>query len=197
MIKLGQKLILNILVTSVIGVFFGSCENDIDEVNRVTTHVELPVQTIIQSKITYTDSTRVEFTVEAGKIDRHPSEEDPRDEFSNGVEVITYSKSGAFESQINAENATNYLNRKIMIARDSVVLKNFEGKTLKTELLTWDDEAKRIYTDEFVEIITPNEILFGDGLEAKSDFSEYEIQNIKGRIKVDSEEPQQETEHTQ
>lgn len=167
------------------------CENDLKEVERFAAYDNLPLQTIVNSKITYTDSTIVTFTVDAGQIDRYPSEEDPRDEFSNGVKVITYNKGGGFESQIDADNATNFPKRKLMIARDSVVLKNYEGKMLQTEKLTWDDEAQRIYTDEFVKITTPTEVLYGDGLEAKPDFSEYEIKNIKGRIKVDSEEPEQ------
>ena len=165
------------------------CENDLKEVARLTAYDDLPLQTIKNSRITYTDSAVLQFVVEAGVIDRYPSpEEDARDEFSKGIRVITYSKSGEFESQIDAENATNYPRKKLMIARDSVVLKNYEGKMLETELLTWDEKENRIYTDKFVKITTKNEILFGDGLDAKSDFSEYEIQNIKGRIKVESDE---------
>ena len=72
-----------------------------------------------------------------------------------------------------------------MIARDSVVLKDKEGKMLNTELLNWDNKTSKIYTDKFVKITTASEILYGDGLEAEQDFSRYEIQNIKGRIKID------------
>lgn len=180
-----------VLFLPLVSFLLASCENDLKDVERFAAYDHLPLQTIINSKITYTDSTIVTFTVEAGQIDRYPSEEDPRDEFSNGVKVITYNKSGGFESQIDADNATNFPKKKVMIARDSVVLKNYEGKMLQTELLTWDDEAQRIFTDKFVKITTPTEVLFGDGLEAKPDFSEYEIKNIKGRIKIDSEEPEQ------
>jgi len=186
---------VNKLVTSIwlalSGLAFFGCENDLKEVEKFSTYEDLPLQTITNSKITYTDSTIVTFTVKAGQIDRFPSEEDAYDQFTKGVEVVTYNKNGGFESQINADKATNYTKRKIMIARDSVILRNYEGKMLQTELLTWDDNTQRIYTDEFVKITTPNEILFGDGLEAKSDFSEYEIQNITGRIKIDSEESEE------
>lgn len=174
------------LIILIISGSFIQCENDLKEVEKFSSYEDLPLQTIVNSKITYTDSTIVTFTVEAGQIDRYPSLEDPYDEFTSGVEVITYKKDGSFESQINAEKATNFTKRKIMIAKDSVVLRNYEGKMLQTELLTWDDESKRIYTEEFVKITTPTEILFGDGLEAKPDFSEFEIQNITGRIKVDA-----------
>ena len=83
------------------------------------------------------------FTVQAGQIDRYPDVEEPHDEFSHGVRVTTFGSDGEFESQIDAENASNFTDKKLMIARDSVVLKNFEGKMLQTELLTWDDEAQK------------------------------------------------------
>ncbi|MEZ4721566.1 MAG: LPS export ABC transporter periplasmic protein LptC [Flavobacteriales bacterium] len=187
MIKPYQKFGLFIPIIAVIGMFFSGCENDLSEVNRLTYYEKLPVQTIKNSFITYTDSAVTQFTVEAGQIDRYPSEEDPIDEFSNGVHLITFDKKGEFESEIIAENATNHLSTKIMIARDSVVLRNAEGKMLETELLTWDDNTGKIFTDKFVKITTPTEILYGDGLTAEQDFSSYEILNIKGRIKVDSE----------
>ncbi len=186
-----NKLVISIGL-SLCGLAFFGCENDLKEVEKLSTYENLPLQTITNSKITYTDSTIVTFTVKAGQIDRFPSAEDACDQFTKGVEVVTFNKNSGFESQINANKATNYTKRKIMIARDSVVLKNYEGKMLQTELLTWDDNTQRIYTDEFVKITTPNEILFGDGLEAKSDFSEYEIQNITGRIKIDPEESKEE-----
>lgn len=168
--------------------FFCACENDLEEVNRLTSYEKLPVQTVLNSHITYTDSAIVQFVVKAGQIERYHSEEDPIDEFSHGVQVTTFDKHGNFESEIMAENATNHLKTKIMVARDSVVLRNYEGKMLETELLTWDDNTGKIFTDKFVKITTPTEILFGDGLVAEQDFSTYEIQNIKGRIKVNSEE---------
>lgn len=167
----------------VAGMLVSGCENDLDEVNRVTAHEDLPVQTIINSRITYTDSGKVTFTVNAGRIDRFPGEEQ-HDEFSLGVEVVSYTRAGEFESQVNAENATYLPQKKLMVARDSVILRNREGKMLNTELLTWDENIGKIYTDKFVRITTPTEILFGDGLEAEQDFSRYEIKNIKGRIRV-------------
>jgi LPS export ABC transporter protein LptC len=182
------KTIYFIPIALSVGMILFSCENDINEINRLTNYENLPVQTIIDSEISYTKDTKVEFTVQAGQIDRYPDVEEPHDEFSHGVRVTTFGSDGEFESQIDAENASNFTDKKLMIARDSVVLKNFEGKMLQTELLTWDDEAQKIYTDQFVKITTPTEILYGDGLDAKPDFSEYEIRNIKGRIKIDTEE---------
>lgn len=162
-----------------------SCETDLNEVARVTAHEQLPVQTIEGAFITYTDSGKVTFTVEAGKIDRFSGEGQVRDEFSEGVHVQTFDKAGELESEIIADRATKLEKEKLMIAKDSVVLRNKEGKMLNTELLTWDENTHKIHTDRFVKITTATEILYGDGLEAEQDFSKYEIMNIKGRIKID------------
>jgi LPS export ABC transporter protein LptC len=175
-----------------VGMLFLTCKNDLQEINKLTQVIELPDQTIIDSKISYSDSSILEFTVAAGRIDRYIGEQ-PRDEFSNEIEVVSYNRKGEFESQINARNATSYPKDKLMIARDSVTLLNFEGKKLQTELLNWNEKEGRIYTDKFVTITTATEILYGDGLEAKQDFSEYEIQNIKGRIKIEESDSNQQT----
>ncbi len=168
-----------------VGMLVFGCENDIKDINRLTNFEDLPLQSISNSKITYTDSGRVALIIEAGHIDRFPMGEDPFDEFTDGIRVLSYNKEGEIESEITAERATNYPNRDFMVARDSVVLKDKEGKMLNTELLNWDNTTNKIYTDKFVKITTATEILYGDGLEAEQDFSQYEIQNIKGRIKID------------
>ena len=168
-----------------VGMLVSSCENDIEDVNRLTNFKALPLQSIYYSRITYTDSGRVKLVIEAGHIDRYPMGEDPFDEFTAGIRVLSYGKEGNLESEIIADRATNYPKRDFMIARDSVVLKDKEGKMHNTELLNWDNKTSKIYTDKFVKITTASEILYGDGLEAEQDFSRYEIQNIIGRIKID------------
>lgn len=176
----------------VAGMLVSGCENSMDEVKRLTTFEKLPAQTVLNSHITYTDSGLVTFEIKAGRIDRFPGEE-PIDTFSGGIEVISYDEYGNFESQVNAENAVNLPKQKLMVARDSVRLRNYEGKVLETELLTWDDNTGMIYTDKFVTITTPTEILYGYGLNAKQDFSFYEILDIRGTIIVEDEEEDEET----
>ncbi len=177
-------------VSLLIGILFFGCENDIQEVNRVTQHDNLPLQTITGSSITYTVDDRPSMKITAGRIDRYPNVEDPYDQFSQGIEVISFDGKGEVASTVTAERATNYTEREVMVAMDSVIVKDSEGKMLETELLTWDKSTAKIFTDQFVKITTPTEILFGDGLEAEQDFSKYEILNIKGRIKVDEDEPE-------
>lgn len=172
-------------ISCLIGIFVFGCENDLQEVERLTKHEDLPLQTIMGSSITYTTNNRPSMVIKAGRIDRYPNLEDPLDEFSLGIEVTSFNSAGEISSVVTADRATNFTKREIMVAKDSVIVRDNEGKMLQTELLTWDKTEAKIYTDQFVKITTPTEILFGDGLEAAQDFSSYEILNIKGRIKID------------
>jgi LPS export ABC transporter protein LptC len=153
------------------------------EVEKVSTHENLPTQTIFNSSIQFTDSAKLTFQISGGKIDRYTGDE-PRDEFSDGVKVISYNRNGTIESIIISRKAINYPKELRMEASDSVVLESSEGKKLETEMLIWDQEANRIFTDKNVTITTPTEILWGQGLEASDDFSSYEIRNMTGQIKL-------------
>jgi hypothetical protein len=62
-----------------------------------------------------------------------------------------------------------------------------ENKSLQTEELFWSPKDKKIYTDKFVIITTPTEIIKGEGLVANEDFSYYEIQKPTGIIALDEE----------
>ena len=61
-----------------------------------------------------------------------------------------------------------------------VVLVNVKGDTLRTELLNWDESKQLIYTDQFVRITTPDEIITGTGFESNAEFTKYKISKISG-----------------
>lgn len=61
---------------------------------------------------------------------------------------------------------------------------NEKNEKLNTEHLIWNERTKKIYSDDFVKITTPDEIIFGNGFEADQDFSRYKIMKIKGTINL-------------
>ena len=66
-----------------------------------------------------------------------------------------------------------------------MVVKNLQKKeTLNTEELHWDRTKQEVFTDKFVRIETPTEILTGQGLRANQDFSRYRILKPTGIFTV-------------
>jgi lipopolysaccharide assembly outer membrane protein LptD (OstA) len=71
-----------------------------------------------------------------------------------------------------------------MIARNNVEVINIKGEKLNSEELIWNNKNKKIYTEKFVTIQTKDEIIYGDGLEANEDLTNYKIKKIRGTIQV-------------
>jgi LPS export ABC transporter protein LptC len=73
-------------------------------------------------------------------------------------------------------------------AYDSVVVVTPEGKRLTTEHLTWTQNDRMLRTRRFVRIVTPSEVVQGNGLVAEEDLDTYQIGRFTARVEVDDEE---------
>jgi LPS export ABC transporter protein LptC len=88
------------------------------------------------------------------------------------------------ENQLDANYAISHENEKIIEVRNDVRLENVKGERLNTEKLTWNQASKKIYTDQFVKITTPDEVIYGDGFESNQNFTEYKIFKIRGILSL-------------
>jgi len=86
------------------------------------------------------------------------------------------------ESELKAQYAVHYEDKRIWEARKDVEVINLKGERLNTEKLIWDERKELLSSDEQVKITTAEEIIYGKGFEANQDFSKYRIFNVKGRI---------------
>ena len=71
-----------------------------------------------------------------------------------------------------------------MTVKNEVIVVNIKGDTLRTESLVWDEKTNKINTTDNVKITTPDEIIYGEGLESNTAFSEYKIYKITGILSI-------------
>lgn len=101
--------------------------------------------------------------------------------FPDGVNIEFFSEKGQKSSILTAKHGTyNKAKNVYTVTRDVVIINHEEHKKLNTEELHWNPGAKKIYTDKFVKIETPEELLTGTGLESNEDFSSYKILKVAG-----------------
>ena len=165
---------------------FSSCENDIAVVNTVTSISEknLPVQSDRNVEIMYSDSARVRAKLTSPKLDRYAGIK-PYMELPKGMEIVFYDEHHKEQTKLTADYGIGFDSgngMEHMEAKRNVVVINQKGDTLNTEHLIWNAITRKIFTDEFVKIKTKEETIWGDGLVANQDFSDYEIKNVKGQI---------------
>ena len=72
--------------------------------------------------------------------------------------------------------------------RDSVVWQSVRKEHLTTDELTWDERRQKVFTDRFVVITRPGEILYGRGFEANQDFTNITMKAVEGRVVVEDDQ---------
>lgn len=167
--------------------FVWACENDIKDVNNFTkrqTGVEeatdvtsfMSQEGIIKAKL------RAPFMLRH-QADTRNQADTPYVEFPHSVHVDFFDDSTKVKSTVDALYARYKEAENKVLLRDSVVVINLEkGDTLRTSELWWDQEKEQFYTDKPVRIYQIDKTIFGKGLKAAQDFSNYEIFNITGTV---------------
>lgn len=144
----------------------------------------MPTEISLNTTIMMSDSALLKIKVITPKLLRFSDEDNPYVEFPDGLRLLMFDSLGNQESTLDANYGVNYPEEKRVVVKNDVVVTNNQGDTLNTELLTWSRKDHRIYTDEYVKITTPDEIIYGDGLESNESFTKYRIKNIRGTISV-------------
>lgn len=162
------------------------CENDMTKVQELIKQEQVQVETGRDVEIVYSELGNIKARVIAPRMDKHYGDE-PNTEFPEGLTVYNYGDSLELVSKMQANYGINYEKKEEILVRDDVILVNTEGEKLNSEELTWSRAKKKIYSDKFVKITTPEEIIVGEGFEANEDFSEYTIKKITGRFSVEAD----------
>ncbi|HWB64624.1 MAG TPA: LPS export ABC transporter periplasmic protein LptC [Chitinophagales bacterium] len=160
-----------------------SCKGDLDKAKQIIARANVNIETGKQVEINYSDNGIVRIKATAPTATRF-NKEKPYLEFSDGIKILFYNSSHQVESTLTAKYATAYENSHAMTARDSVVVVNNKGEVLNTDELIWDEDKKIIYSNSFVKITTADEIIYGNGMTANENFTDYVIKHITGTIKV-------------
>ena len=101
-------------------------------------------------------------------------------EFPEGIKVTFYNVLGEKTSEMTAQRGFYDSETKLYrVEGDVVVLNLEEQKRLSTEELFWDKENKTIYTDKFVSVKSPDNLIFAEGMDSDESFSNYTFRKIR------------------
>lgn len=132
--------------------------------------------------IEYTDSGILKAVIESPVMIGVKNVRNPYIEMPKGIRADFIDKTGNIESYLISEYGISYTEQKRIVVRRNVQVLNVKCEKLETEELVWDQQKGRIYTDKFVKITTPEQIITGEGMESDQTFSDWEIMNVSGTI---------------
>jgi LPS export ABC transporter protein LptC len=109
-------------------------------------------------------------------------------EFPDGLYMEFYDETGKISSTLKANHAYYFAKENQWRGRGNVEVKNIDkNEQLNSEELFWKPDTKRIFTEKFVTIRQQNDIIYGTGLDAAQDLSDYKINHPEGEIAIDEE----------
>jgi LPS export ABC transporter protein LptC len=107
-------------------------------------------------------------------------------EFPKGVYIEMYNEFGRLESTLRANYAKFIKEQDHWLGQGKVEVKNVEkNEQLNTEELFWNPKTKKIFTNKFVTIRQQGDVIYGTGLDAMQDLTDYVITNPEGTLAVD------------
>ena len=166
---------------------FSSCENDPTEIENLMDKLRTDVETATGVEILYSDSAQLKVKIEGATMVTHLDKVNPKQEFVDGVFVEFFGPDEEVNSTLSAKYAIRSEQDKEILVKDSVIWESeLQQKKLETEELIWDEKKQQIYTNKFVVITSPDEIIYGHGFEADQNFENVRIKAIDGRVKVNN-----------
>lgn len=160
-----------------------ACENDVNEVERVT-RFENPLEEVATDvEILYSEDGTVKAKLLAPQMTKN-SESKPYTEFNEGLNVYILNKNKKVTAELSANYGIKYDKNDTTVISKNVKVINKDGVTLETEKLTRNDKTGELHTDAFVKITTKTQVIKGMGLTANEDFSSYQIDTVQGYISI-------------
>jgi len=160
------------------GILF-SCSNNLEEIKEVTSKSDGPDEITEEVIMLFTDMGKSKLKLESPLVYRFLDLEKMKIECPKGMKVTFYDTLENIESVLTANYGLLLSEEQYLKVQDSVVFQNNKKDRLDTELLNIFFEKDSIYTDKFVKVSTETGVISGTGLVSNSNFTKYELLNIR------------------
>ena len=107
--------------------------------------------------------------------------------FEKGLYLEKFDTLFRVEASIQSDTAYYYDKMRLWKLQGHVDVKNQKGERFNTELLFWDQNKQRVYSDRFIRIEQPDRVITGYGFESNQEMTIYTIYKPEGIFYVDEE----------
>ena len=163
------------LISVCAAVLLSSCRSK--EVAKPVVY-EGPLRQGINVSVRYTEKEKLKTILQTKKLNEFQNGDR---EFPEGIYLEFYDVTGKLTSTLRANSAFFFKEENKWRGRGKVEVINLEKQQqLNTEELFWKPDTRKIFTDKFVTITDKEDVLYGTGLTANQDLSDYHLKNTSG-----------------
>lgn len=183
-IRLNMILRYYILLAILFCIFLYSCKNDLKNLRAKQNTFSLNTERAEEVSILYGKDGVTKAKLYTKSFQHIQNVSPSYIEMKEKLRVDFYNDSLQIQSTLTAKYGKYFEQDGNVLVRDSVKVVNLKNEQLETEELIWNEKIQKFYTEKFVKITTPTQVIYGDGLESNQNFSEYKIINVKGMIGI-------------
>lgn len=172
--------------------FFPSCkEDEVQYADAIVNRDSLPMLMSIGVSTLISDSGIISYRLITEDWYLYDRTTPKRWSFEKGLFMEKFDKSFKVEAYINCDTAYYNTDDRIWELRGRVSVRNSRGETFKTSKLFWDQSIRKIYSDQYMEIIGIDRRLSGYNFYSNEDMTDYEIHSSRGAFPIseDREKP--------
>jgi LPS export ABC transporter protein LptC len=173
------------------GVLFcaiAACSNDTNEIKALTGRGNKEIDRAEDVTLIYSKEGKIKSRLFGHEFIKNDNAKPAYVDLNRNLRAEFYDDSGNIENTLTADSSRYYQILGNVIVWDSVHIISKKGQELSTSELVWNESIQKFFTEKPVRITTATEVLFGNGLEANSDFTWYKIINPKGTVQVNKGE---------
>ncbi len=149
-------------------------------VNITIDHETTPTMKTLDVETMISDSGIIRYKITAPKWLVFDEAKDPRWNFSDGLHLEKYDNELNIDATFDCDSAKYLSQRKLWKFTGSVHALNVEKDRFDTELLFWDQQDKKVYTDSFIHIEKSDRIIEGYGFVSNETMTDYHINRVSG-----------------
>ena len=146
----------------------------------ITERDSLPIMETKGVSTLISDSGIIRYRLQAEDWRVFDKKKPPYWAFEEGVYLETFDTLFQMEANIKADTAYYYEKQKLWKLMGNVVIRNLKGEKFNTELLYWDQNTEKVYSDRFIRIEQPDRIITGRGFDSNQQMTKYTIHQPEG-----------------
>lgn len=145
----------------------------------------LPGMTTLGVSTLISDSGITRYRLDAEEWLIYDKKNPPYWAFEKGVYLEKFDSVFNVDASIKADTAYYYERKKLWELRSNVFIKNQKGEKFETELLFWNQNTQKVYSDKYIRIEQEDKIITGYGFESNQQMTKYVIHNSEGIFPVE------------
>ena len=157
-----------------------ACENKLSDIHSLTDK-RVMVEEGINIETLLSQGSRMKAKMWSPYMLRY-QEDTVYVEFPRSLHVNFFDSTGKVESHLDALYGKYYETLNRVFLRDSVLVYNMQGDTLRCPELWWDQSTQQLYTDKPVQIRKSGHKIYGVAMVAKQDLSDVNIKEVTNSI---------------